>query len=93
MSALPKLRPAEYQRQNRLLHLYDWGKHNIPEDEMFETIALNRLTDQAQGEFSVTYVTALGYAKVVLHRLKLEKKREIMEEPVSDSVDAGVQLC
>ncbi len=68
----PKWRPFELQRQNRLMELYRWGKGSIPDSEIFETIALHRLTNQAIDAYGVTYVTALNYAKVVLIRLRKE---------------------
>ena len=74
MSIQPKFRPFELIRQRRLMELYDWGKANITDGEMFETIAMNRLTNRALENYGVTYVTALNYAKVVLFKLRKEAK-------------------
>lgn len=60
------------QRQRRLIELYSWGKTNITGSEIFETVALHRLTNKAMETYSVTYVTALGYARIVLMRLRKE---------------------
>ena len=76
--SVPKMRGQELLRQNRLLHLYDWGKRSIADEEMLETIALHRLVNQAEEEFGVSYQTALNYARIVMARLKLEYKRELM---------------
>lgn len=78
VSDTPKVRALEAQRKTRLLHLYDWGKARIPEDVLFETMAQHMLTNQAQAEFGVGYHTALDYSRVVLARLKLEKKRDLV---------------
>ena len=68
----PKWRPIELERQRRLLDLYSWGKKNILDIEVFETIALHRLTNKAESDYGVTYPTALGYARQVLIRLRKE---------------------
>jgi hypothetical protein len=72
-----KMRPHEIQRQTRLMHLLDWGRVHLREDDLDEPLALQRLTQQAQGEFGVTYQTALGYSRAVMYRLRLERKREL----------------
>lgn len=73
MSGIPiNYRPLELQRQRRLVELDRWARGAITADELMQTIAQQRLVDRAISQYAVTYPTALGYARVILFKLRKE---------------------
>ena len=64
----PKHAPAEAQRQQRLISLYNWGRMVKMEDDVMEQV----LSQRALEMFGVSTYTANNYAKIVAWRLRKE---------------------